>query len=167
MYKLFLEGTNLIWSKTAILVKVFNGVRASRSLVLHGYVCFVDRCLSFCPFSFRHCVLSFFDVRILITPFSIFKLFLIAYLLYSVDSQNSSEYTLRSSRRLTSNVWTDFIQELLKENEKKLVRFYNFTFRCIVDVRLLNNSMFDVDRIYPMDIGIKIPHPTYWESVEN
>ena len=39
--------------------------------------------------------------------------------------------------------------------------FYNFTFRCIVDVRLLNNSMLDVDRIYPMDIGIKIPHPTY------
>jgi len=28
--------------------------RLSRSLVL--YVCFVDRCLSFCPFSFGHCV---------------------------------------------------------------------------------------------------------------
>ena len=27
---------------------VFNGVRVTRSLVL--YVCFVDRCLSFCPF---------------------------------------------------------------------------------------------------------------------
>ena len=33
---------------------VFSGVRATRSLVL--YVCFVDRCLSFCPFSFGHCV---------------------------------------------------------------------------------------------------------------
>ena len=33
---------------------VFSGVRASRSLVL--YVYFVDRCLSFCPFSFGHCV---------------------------------------------------------------------------------------------------------------
>ena len=33
---------------------VFNGVRVTRSLVL--YVCFVDRCLSFCTFSFGHCV---------------------------------------------------------------------------------------------------------------
>jgi hypothetical protein len=33
---------------------VFSGVRVSRSLVL--YVCFVDRCLSFCTFSFGHCV---------------------------------------------------------------------------------------------------------------
>ena len=33
---------------------VFSGVRVTRSLVL--YVCFVDRCLSFFPFSFGHCV---------------------------------------------------------------------------------------------------------------
>jgi hypothetical protein len=33
---------------------VFTGVRVTRSLVL--YVCFVDRCLSFCTFSFGHCV---------------------------------------------------------------------------------------------------------------
>ena len=33
---------------------VFSGVRITRSLVL--YVCFVDRCLSLCPFSFGHCV---------------------------------------------------------------------------------------------------------------
>jgi hypothetical protein len=40
-------------------------------------VCFVDRCLSFCPFSFWSlCCLSF-DLRILITPFGIFKLFFI------------------------------------------------------------------------------------------
>jgi len=31
---------------------VFSEVRVTRSLVL--YVCFVDRCLSFCPFSFGH-----------------------------------------------------------------------------------------------------------------
>ena len=31
----------------------FSGVRVTRSLVL--YVCFVDHCLSFCPFSFGHC----------------------------------------------------------------------------------------------------------------
>ena len=33
---------------------VFSGVRVTRSSVL--CVCFVDRCLSFCPFSFDHCV---------------------------------------------------------------------------------------------------------------
>jgi hypothetical protein len=33
---------------------VFRGVRVTRSLLL--YVCFVDRCLSFCTFSFGHCV---------------------------------------------------------------------------------------------------------------
>ena len=33
---------------------VFRGVRVSRSLVL--CVCFVGRCLFFCPFSFGHCV---------------------------------------------------------------------------------------------------------------
>jgi hypothetical protein len=50
---------------------VFSGVRITRSLVL--CVFFVDRCLSFCTFSFGHCVLFhlaivyffivFFDVR--------------------------------------------------------------------------------------------------------
>ena len=33
---------------------VFSEVRVARCLVL--YVCFVDRCLSFCTFSFGHCV---------------------------------------------------------------------------------------------------------------
>jgi hypothetical protein len=33
---------------------VFSGVHVTRSLVL--CVCFVDHCLSFCPFSFGHCV---------------------------------------------------------------------------------------------------------------
>jgi hypothetical protein len=52
---------------------VFSGVCVTRSLVL--YVRFVDRCLSFCTFSFV-IVLS---VRLLFTdsdyPFGIFKLF--------------------------------------------------------------------------------------------
>ena len=33
---------------------VFSGVPVTRSLVL--YACFEDRCLSFCSFSFGHCV---------------------------------------------------------------------------------------------------------------
>jgi hypothetical protein len=39
---------------------VFSGVRATRSLVL--YVCFVDRCLSFCIFSFGHCVVCYSSI---------------------------------------------------------------------------------------------------------
>ena len=36
---------------------VFSGVRVARSLVLCvHFVCFVDRCWSFCTFSFGHCV---------------------------------------------------------------------------------------------------------------
>ena len=51
---------------------LFSGVRVTRSLVL--YVCFVDRCLSFCTFSFGHCVLLWYTVSD--CPFGIFKLLL-------------------------------------------------------------------------------------------
>jgi len=43
---------------------VVSGVRVTRSLVL--CVCFVDRCLSFCTFSFGQCFV--FDIWILVTP---------------------------------------------------------------------------------------------------
>jgi len=52
----------LVWAGTAYhsraptFTPVFSGVRVTRSLVL--YVCFVESCLSFCPFSFGHCVVS-------------------------------------------------------------------------------------------------------------
>ena len=51
----------------------------------------------------------------------------------------------------------DFIQGLLKKNEKKLARSFNLTFRYIYDVLSLNNSMFGdfVDRIYPIELEIK------------
>ena len=45
---------------------VFSGARVTRSLVL--CVCFVDRCLSVCIFSWPLCCLFFFDIRIMITP---------------------------------------------------------------------------------------------------
>jgi hypothetical protein len=48
-------------------------------------------------------------------------------------------------------------QGLLKKNEKKLARCFNFTFRYIDDVLSLNNSRFGdfVDRIYSIEIEIK------------
>ena len=46
------------------------------------------------------------------------------------------------------------MQGLLKKNEKKLARSFNFTFRYIDDVFSLNNSRFGdfVDRIYPIEL---------------
>ena len=43
------------------------------------------------------------------------------------------------------------------KNEKKLHRFFNFTFRYIDDVLSLNNCKFGnfVDRIYPTELEIK------------
>ena len=51
----------------------------------------------------------------------------------------------------------DFIQGLLKKNEKKLARSFNFTFRYIDDVLSLNNSRFGdfVDGIKPTELEIK------------
>jgi hypothetical protein len=53
---------------------VFSEICVTRSLML--CVCFVDRCLSFCPFCFGHCVqivlLRFTDSDY---PFGIFQLF--------------------------------------------------------------------------------------------
>ena len=50
----------------------------------------------------------------------------------------------------------DFIQGILKKNEKKLDRSFHFTFRYIDDVPSLNNSKFGdfVDRIYPIELEI-------------
>jgi hypothetical protein len=53
---------------------VFSGVRVTRSLVL--YVCVVDRCLSFCTFSFGHCVVGSSSIYSDF-PFRIFKLLLL------------------------------------------------------------------------------------------
>ena len=57
----------------------------------------------------------------------------------------------------------DFIQGLLKKNEKKLVRSCNFTFRDIDDVLSLNNSRFGdfVDHIYLSELEIKDSTDTY------
>ena len=63
---------------------IFSGVGVTRSLVL--YVCFVDRCLSFCTFFFWPlCCQFFFDLRILI----IFKTTIIIHYKILVEKQLS------------------------------------------------------------------------------
>jgi hypothetical protein len=51
----------------------------------------------------------------------------------------------------------DFIKGLLKKNEKKLARSFNFPFHYIDDIFSLNNSRFGdfVDRIYHIELEIK------------
>ena len=51
----------------------------------------------------------------------------------------------------------DFIQGLLKKNEKKLVRSFNLTFRYIDDIISLNNSRFGdfFDLIDHIELEIK------------
>jgi hypothetical protein len=48
----------------------------------------------------------------------------------------------------------DFIEGLLKKNEKKLARSFNSTFRYIDDVLSLNNTRFGdfADRMYPLQL---------------
>jgi hypothetical protein len=60
----------------------------------------------------------------------------------------------------------DFIQELLKKNEKKLARSFNFTLRNTEDVLSLNNSKFGdfVDSIYPIELEIRNTTDTDWSA---
>jgi hypothetical protein len=50
----------------------------------------------------------------------------------------------------------DFIHGLLKKNEKKVSRSFNFKFNYINDVLSINNSKFGdfIDRIYPIELEI-------------
>jgi hypothetical protein len=68
------EQKQLTFPEHPSSVSVFSGVCVTRSLVL--CVCFVDHCLSFCPFLSLYC--PSFDLRIHITPFGfgILKLFI-------------------------------------------------------------------------------------------
>jgi hypothetical protein len=57
----------------------------------------------------------------------------------------------------------DFIQGLLRKNEKKLAWSFNFMFRYIDDVLSLHNSRFGyfVDHIYSIELEIKDTTDTY------
>ena len=82
---------------------------------------------------------------------------LTTHLLCLVYSRHTYRYKLGSSSRRLNTYETDFIQSLLKKNEKKLARSFNFTFRYIDDVLSLNNSRICdfVDRIYLIEVEIK------------
>ena len=68
-------GTAGCTSGAPVFAAVFSGVRVTRSIVL--CVCFVERCLSFFPVSFGHCVVCSYSIYgFWLPPFGIFNLFL-------------------------------------------------------------------------------------------
>ena len=82
----------------------------------------------------------------------------ICYLWWACFSTDNSLYIGTNCAPLLADLFlysyeADFIQRLLKKNEKKLVRSFNFTFRNIDDVLSLNNSRFGdfVDHIYSIE----------------
>ena len=72
------------------LPPVLGGAHVTRSLVL--YVCFVDRCLSFCTFSFGHCV---------VCSSSIYGFWLPLWYLLTLHSLHNSKICILT--RLTEN----------------------------------------------------------------
>ena len=80
---------------------VFSGVRINRSLVL--YVCFVDRCLSFCTFSFGHCV---------VCPSSIYGFWLPLWHLQTLLEDATGVMRIRQQHSLTKNPeWTQVLRK--------------------------------------------------------
>ena len=126
------EQTLLILPEHLSSPPVFSGVCVTRSLVL--CVCFVDRCLSFCPFCFGHCVqivlLRFTDSDY---PFGIFQLFC-KYTAYSQSWSTRLYITLVQIRyniqfrRESFNLTFSYIHDLLSNNNILLLtRFHVYT----------------------------------------
>ena len=87
-----------------------------------------------------------------------FVFMLLVHLPFSTDSRHiGTIYGPLLAYLFLYSYEADFIQGLLKKNEKKLVRSFNFTFRYINDVLSQYNSRFGdfVDRIYPIELEIK------------
>jgi hypothetical protein len=78
----------------------------TRSLVL--WVCFVDRCRSFCPFSFGHCVVCPSIYRFWLPPFGIYKLFL-----YLSDKKKRTEISNQTDTLYKLNSCKLFGDELI------------------------------------------------------
>ena len=78
----------------------------TRSLVL--CVCFVDRCRSFCPFSFGHCVVCPSIYRFWLPPFGIYKLFL-----YLSDKKKRTEISNQTDTLYKLNSCKLFGDELI------------------------------------------------------
>ena len=76
---------------------VFSGVHVTRSLVL--CVCFVDRCLSFCTFSFSHCVVCLSSIYRIVLPLWYLQTLLREYRRGNLNGQYRETDNMRYKRR--------------------------------------------------------------------
>ena len=109
---------------------VFSGVRVTRSLVL--YVCFVDRCLSFCTFSFGHCVvcpstkygfwlpLWYLQTLLMHQPFSFWW---IGCYFYRLSLQNKMYYA-SIYPFFVYKPFVNFEEKIMHIDSDKLINFY-------------------------------------------
>jgi hypothetical protein len=83
---------------------------------------------------------------------------------FATDSRHTNGYKQCSSslRFVSLFVCCRLHTGAFQENEKKLARSFNFTFRYTEDIFSLNNSCLGhfVDRIYPIDLEIKVTTDT-------
>ena len=95
----FLQHGSDLWQSYRWLHLVFSGIRVTRSLVL--CVCFVDRCLSFCNFSFGHYVVCSSSIYGLLLSLEV-KLFLKPLPCYYEDPPNATMGEDGGGRQITT-----------------------------------------------------------------
>ena len=116
---------------------VFSGVRVTRSL----YVCFVDRCLSCCTFSFGHCVVCSSSIYRLWLPLWYLQTLLISNLNEISFSFGMSVNTMILRAKKMRN-WFSFIFAITSCNDFSRIKTFNSSFRYIDGVLALNASWF-------------------------
>ena len=85
---------------------VFSGVPVTRSLVL--YVCFVDRYLSFCTFSFGHCVVCSSSIYRFWLPLWYLQLFLYCVYIQNLQSNLHTFTCIKRSTPVIENfIWIE------------------------------------------------------------
>jgi hypothetical protein len=103
---------------------VFSGVRVTRSLVL--YVWFVNRCLSFCTFSFGHCVLCSSSIYGLWLPLWYLQT-LLAWKLYSFPNVNAPITHVNAIGHINAFIkWTLFAYAYIKFSTQNICQATNF-----------------------------------------
>ena len=101
---------------------VFSRVRVTRSLIL--YVCFVDRCLSFCIFSSGHCV---------VYSYSIYGFWLPLWYLQTLICQyrNICDMTIGEISHFTPNLQISF-RYYINQMIEKYINYEKNRFRIII-----------------------------------
>ena len=113
---------------------IFSGVRVTRSLVL--YVCFVDRCLSFCTFSFGHCVVCSSSIYGFWLPLWYLQTLLRLFHFHLVETLMTSFRALKNRSVLTGPSWSwshgSWIYIYLCNQFLSTLKFEPRSWRCVL-----------------------------------